>query len=276
MPVMSTIIVNRYYTIAVVLWGCLSSACKSTNVNTVDGSMFKMGFKSSSFSTGPRNNSGFLFKLDPRSPTLFLTAHHCAANTGEDDHYYKWDEIQKHVKNGWIWSMSNPRRDFSLGRNLPLLNAETMKLDVAAFYLNTKETPYLLPAKKAAIVGDTVKLLSQIVYKGDTTLQKAGVVTYVSDSVLIYELLIDERLNFSSARFMKGTSGSAVLNRENDVISNSVGAVIYLNDETKAIVAQQFPLIEKFHTSPGKIYGIGVPIHLIVGSIAQALKNESN
>jgi hypothetical protein len=151
-----------------------------------------------------------------------------------------------------------------------------MKLDVAAFYLDTQGTPYLLPAKKAAIVGDTVKLLSQIVYKGDTTLQKAGVVTYVSDSVVIYELLIQERLNFSSARFMKGTSGSAVLNRDNEVISNNVGAVIYLNDETKAIVAQQFPLLDKLHTSPGKIYGIGVPIHLIVGSIAQALKNESN
>lgn len=273
---MSTVIVNRYYIIAFILCGCLGSACKSAKVDAIDSSAFKMGFKSESFSTGPRNNSGFLFKLNHRSPTLFLTAHHCAANAGKGDHYYKWDEIQKHVKNGWIWSMSRPKRDFPLGRNLPLLNAETMKFDVAAFYLDIQRTPYLLPAKKAAIVGDTVKLLSQIVYKGDTILQKAGVVTYVSDSVVVYELLIQERLNFSGASFMKGTSGSAVLNRDNEVISNSVGAVIYLNDETKAIVAQQFPLLDKLHTSPGKIYGIGVPIHLIVRSIAQALKNESN
>jgi hypothetical protein len=113
-----------------------------------------------------------------------------------------------------------PKRDFPLGKNLPLLNAETLKLDVAAFYLDSRDAPYLLPAKKAAIAGDTVKLLSQTIYNGDTAMQKAGVVTYASDSAVVYELLINELLNFKKVGFMKGTSSSAVLNRDNDVVSN--------------------------------------------------------
>lgn len=258
--------VVNYKTIVLSCVYCLYLGCESEKSRSFESSAFRMGYKRGNFSSGPLTNSGFLFKVDTSGPTFFLTAHHCVAGKGREGEYYKWNEIAENVSGGWIWSMVDSTMDFPLGSNLPIENAETLKLDVAAFYL-TADAPYLLPSDEEAKLGDTVKLLSRIVYGGIVTMQNPAIVTYTSDSVIVYELL-----NYMNANVMYGTSGSAVLNDKNLVVSNSYGGFTYSTEKVKSEIGEQFPLIYKIETTPGKIYGIGVPMRLIESSIRQATK----
>lgn len=223
-----------------------------------------MGFKTDSSSTGPLDNSAFILKVNDSMPQLFLTAHHVVAGIG-NDRYLKWDKLESNQKNAWAWSMHDSTFNFKISKNLPIQGAETLKLDLAAFFISLQDIPYLKPAKTIAHIGDTIYLFSKINYQNKTTLLNPGVVIYREDSVLIYELT-----EFDMARVMNGTSGSAVLNKDGEVVSNSYGGFTIPNDQIKKEIATQFPLLKKVKTKNGKTYGVGIPIRLIEKSLIQA------
>jgi hypothetical protein len=242
----------------------------SQKTESLKNTIYKFGFKTDSTSTGPLDNSAFIMKINDSLPAMFLTAHHTVAGT-RNGQYLKWDEIEQNMTNGWAWSMNDSTVDFKIGRNLPVRNSETMKLDLSAFYLPSDKTPYLKPAKKNAQVGDTVYLFSRIKDKNNrTTLRNRAVVIYATDSVMAYELT-----DFSMQKsIMTGTSGSCVLNKDNEVTSNSYAGFTIPNDEIKKKIAEGFPLLNKLKTRSGKTYGIGVPIQLIQKSIILAFKEK--
>jgi hypothetical protein len=239
---------------------------KESLTNTI----YKLGRKTDSTSTGPQNNSAFVLKINDSLPALLLTAHHIAAGIG-DDRYLKWNEIEQ-KKTRWAWSMNDSTYNFQLGPNLPIRGAETLKLDIAAFYLTADNVPYLKPARKAVNVGDTVYLYSKIKYNNKTALWNQGVVIYATDSVMVYELT---DLNGNVGGVLSGTSGSCVLDKNNDVVANSYGGLAIPNEEIKKQMAIGFPLINKLKTKDGKTYGIGLPIPLIEKSLLQAFKEKN-
>ncbi len=220
-------------------------------------------------STGPLNNSAFILKINDSLPAMFLSAHHTVAGTSNGQ-YLKWDEIEQNMTNGWAWSMNDSTVDFKIGRNLPIRNAETLKLDLSAFYLPSDKIPYLKPAKKNAKVGDTVYLFSRIIDDNKTTLRNRAVVIYATDSVMVYELT-DFNMKKS---IMSGTSGSCVLNKDSDVAANSYAGFTVPNKEIKKRMVMDYPLIRKLKTRDGKTYGVGVPIRLIEKSIILAFQEK--
>jgi len=139
-------------------------ACTSDKGGPIENTVFKMGFKTDSSSTGPLDNSAFVLKVNDTLPPLLLTAHHTVAGIGNDQ-YLQWDQIGDNQKNAWAWSMLDSTVNFRVGENLPIENAETLKLDIAAFHLPNDEISYLVPAKTVAQVGDTVYLFSKIIYQ---------------------------------------------------------------------------------------------------------------
>lgn len=243
-------------------------ACHSDKVGPVENTIFKMGFKTDSSSTGPLDNSAFVLKVNDTLPPVFLTAHHTVAGIGNDQ-YLLWDQIADNQKNAWAWSMHDSTVNFKVGENLPVRNAETLKLDIAAFFLPKDNIAYLRPAKTAAQVGDTIYLYSKITYQNKTSLLNRGVVTYMADSVLVYELT-----DFSMARIMGGTSGSCVVNKDGAVVSNSYAGFTIPNDQVRKELASRFPLLDRIETRERKTYGIGVPIALIESSIIQAFQDR--
>jgi hypothetical protein len=249
------------------------TACNNPSQRTKESltnTIYKLGRKTDSTSTGPMNNSAFILKVNDNLPTLLVTAHHIAAGIG-NDRYLKWNEIED-KKNVWAWSMNDSTYNFKIGRNLPIRGAETLKLDLAAFYLPLDSVPYLKPAKKAANVGDTVYLYSKITHNNKTTLRNPGVVTYATDSVMVYELT-DVVGNVGGV--LSGTSGSCVLDKNNDVVANSYGGLAIPNEDIKKQMAIGFPLINKLNTRDGRTYGIGLPIPLIEKSLVQAFKDKN-
>lgn len=202
---------------------------------------------------------------------MLLTAHHVVAATG-DDLYLKWNEIKQKKENLWAWSMNDSTYNFKIGPNLPIRGAETLKLDLAAFFLPLDSVPYLKPSRKAANVGDTVYLYSKIRHNNKTTLRNRGVVIYATDSVMVYELT-----DFSGnvGGILSGTSGSCVLDKDKGVVANSYGGLAIPNEEIKKLMAISFPLINKLNTREGKTYGIGLPIPLIKKSLVQAFKDKN-
>src|SRR5688572_28868167 len=106
---------------------------------SLTNTIYKLGYKTDSTSTGPLNNSAFVLKINDRLPALLLTAHHIAAGIGNDQ-YLKWNEIGQ-KKNRWAWSMNDSTYNFKIGPNLPVRGAETLKLDLAAFYLSSDTVP---------------------------------------------------------------------------------------------------------------------------------------
>lgn len=242
-------------------------SCKPDKKHNLNNTIFKLGFKTDSFSSGPLINSGFILKLHDTIPALFLTAHHVVAGNGNDGQYYKWDELKEKVKNVWLWSMHDSTYQIGLGENLPIRDAATLKLDLAAYYLPSDKIPYLIPSQVPAQTGDTVQLFSKIINNGVTTLQNPAIVIYATDSVLVYELL-----NFNMARIMSGTSGSAILNSQGEVIANSYGGFTIPNQQIRADMAKEFPLMNKLTLKDGKSYGVGVPVGLVQTSIIQAIK----
>jgi hypothetical protein len=240
-------------------------ACSTREeTDPLKNTIYKMGFKTESSSTGPLDNSAFILKVNDTLPPLLLTAHHTVAGIG-NDRYVKWNEIDANQKNAWAWSMQDSTVDFKVGANLPIRNAETLKLDLAAFYVQSDDIASLRPAKKDAQVGDTVYLFSKITYQNKTSLRHRGVVIYTTDSIFAYELT-----DYTMARIMSGTSGSCVINTGGEVVANSYAGFIYPNDEIKKEIATTFPLANKLETKPGKNYGIGVPIRLIEESVVKA------
>jgi len=247
---------------------CYKPSSKKTE--SLENTIYKFGFKTDSTSTGPLDNSAFVMKINDSLPAVFLTAHHTVAGT-RNGQYLKWDEIERNMTNGWAWSMNDSTVDFKIGQNLPVRSSETMKLDLSAFYLPSDKIPYLKPAKKNALVGDTVYLFSRMKDNNNrTTLRNRAVVIYTTDSVMAYELT-DFNMQKS---IMTGTSGSCVLNKNNEVISNSYAGFTIPNDEIKRKIADGFPLLDKLETRNGKTYGIGVPIQLIKKSLVLAFKEK--
>jgi hypothetical protein len=242
----------------------LETEAAQTSENTI----FKMGFKTDSTSTGPLDNSAFVLKVNETLPPLLVTAHHTVAGIGNDQHLH-WNEIADNQKNAWAWSMNDSTVNFKVGESLPIRNAETMKLDIAAFLLINNDVPYLKPSKTAAQIGDTIYLMSKIVFENKTTLKNRGVIRYVADSVVVYELT-----DFHMARIMSGTSGSCVVDNNGAVVSNSYAGFTIPNDQVRKEIALQFPLLNKIKTTKGKTYGVGVPIALIERSLVQAFQQR--
>lgn len=243
-------------------------ACTSDKPDRSKNTIFKMGFKTDSSSTGPLNNSAFILKVNDTLPPVLLTAHHTVAGIGNDQ-YLKWNQIDDNQKNAWAWSMHDSIFNFKVGKNLPIRNASTLQLDIAAFYLPHDDIPYLKPSKDVVQVGDTVYLFSKITYQNSTSVKNRGVVTYLSDSVMVYELT-----DFHMARIMSGTSGSSVVNENGEVVSNSYAGFTIPDDEVRKEIASRFPLINNFETKDGKTYGVGVPITLIERSLVQAFQDR--
>lgn len=241
-------------------------ACTADKADRLKNTIYKMGFKTDSSSTGPLDNSAFVLKVDDTLPPLLVTAHHTVAGIGSEQ-YLKWNEIASDQKNAWAWSMHDSTVNFSVGENLPIKNAETLKLDIAAFYLPNEEIPFLKPARGDAELGDTIFLLSKITHQNKTSILNRGVVVYKTDSVMVYELT-----DFNMARIMSGTSGSCVINKDGEVVANSYGGFTIPNDAVKKEIATRFPLLNKIKTNEGKTYGVGVPIALIKESLLRALR----
>lgn len=259
------IVMNQFLMLLTVLtaWACTSDKSVPTE-NTI----FKMGFKTDSSSTGPLDNSAFVLKVSDTLPPILLTAHHTVAGIGNDQ-YLKWNQIADNQKNAWAWSMHDSTINFRVGENLPIRNAETLKLDIAAFFLPNDNIAYLRPAKTAAQVGDTIYLFSKITHENKTSLLNRGVVTYITDSVLVYELT-----DFKMARIMSGTSGSCVVNQDGGVVANSYAGFTIPNYEEKKEIASRFPLLNRIATRDGRTYGVGVPITLIESSLIHAFKDS--
>jgi hypothetical protein len=256
--------------VTMIIFICLTVfSCRPDSKTDLKNTIFKLGFQTDTFSTGPLENSGFVIKLNDTIPPIFVTAHHVVAGTGNENQYLKWDEVKEKVRNARIWSMHDSTYQIQLSENIPIRNAETLKLDLAAYYLPSTRTPHLVPSANEASVGDTVQLFSKIIYNNHVTLSNEGVVVYTSDSVLVYELL-----HFNMARIMSGTSGSAILNKEGEVVANSYAAFTIPNQQVKSDLEKLFPLIKQITTKDGKTYGAGVPITLIDKNIVQAIQND--
>jgi hypothetical protein len=243
-------------------------ACTSEKAGPIENTIFKMGFKTDSSSNGPLDNSAFVLKVNDTLPPILLTAHHTVAGIANDQ-YLQWNQIGDNQKNAWAWSMHDSTVNFKVGENLPIRNAETLKLDIAAFHVPNDNIPYLRPAKPVAQVGDTIYLFSKIIHQNKTTLLNRGVITYIADSVLVYELT-----DFNMARIMTGTSGSCVVNKNGAVVSNSYGGFTIPNDQVRKEIALRFPLLDRIETREGKTYGVGVPIALIERSLILAFQDR--
>jgi hypothetical protein len=188
----------------------------------------------------------------------------------DTEQYLKWNELET-KKNLWAWSMTDSTLDFKVGGNLPVRGAETLQLDLAAFYLTTDDVPYLKPAREAAEVGDTVYLYSKVKFDNKITLRNRGVVIYATDSVLVYEL---SDFKGKVQGILSGTSGSCVLDKNNDVVANSYGGLAIPNEEIKKKMAMGYPLINKLTTQDSMTYGIGIPIPLIEKSLVRAFNDK--
>jgi hypothetical protein len=184
----------------------------------------------------------------------------------------KWNEVQNTLKNGWLWSQHDSTYNFRLMENLPIRDAETSKLDLAAFFVPSEEIPYLSPTKQSPQKGDTVFLFSRVSYNGKATLENAAIVIYLNDSILTYELL---DFNGAQKQIMGGTSGSAILNKEGDVVSNSFGGFTLPNEQVMHDMTNQFPLLKKFDIRVGKSYGFGLRVSLIEENLIQALQSRA-
>jgi len=256
-------------TFAILLIGFVSCNRPSRkSKDSLQNTIYKLGFKADSSSIGSLENSAFVLKLNDSLPALMLTAHHVVAGTASGE-YLSWSELDTQKNDWWGWSMNDSTYEFKIGSTLPIRGAETLKLDLSVFYLLTDSVPYLKPASQDAKTGDTVYLYSKIKYNNKTTLKNAGLVIYATDSVFVYEL---NDFISNVVGIMTGTSGSCVINKDNEVIGNSFGGLTIPNEKIKRQMAVGFPLIDKLEIRDGRAYGIGVPISLIRKSVVNALK----
>ena len=256
---------NRWVFVIVLLI-FITISCTTKN-KSVENTLFKMGFRTTNYSTGPLMNSLFIYKVHDTIPPLILTAHHVVAGKGNGDTYYAWNELSDKVQNAWLWSMQDSSYQLPLGENLPIPGARTMKFDLAAFYLSSKENvSSLTPATVPAQVGDSVTLFSRLRDGLDFSNSHHGIVIHATDSMLVYELQSDNLIR------MEGSSGSPVVNGKGEVISNSVGGFTIPNVDEIENIAKLFLNVKELNVKVGKAYGIGVPVRLINESIRNALK----
>src|SRR5688500_2020113 len=101
-------------------------SCGSDSKMNLKNTIFKLGFQTETFSTGPLENSGFVIKFNDTVPPIFVTAHHVVAGTGNENQYLKWDEVKEKVRNTRIWSMHDNMYQIQLAQNIPIRNAETL------------------------------------------------------------------------------------------------------------------------------------------------------
>ncbi|HYG20894.1 MAG TPA: hypothetical protein VD816_18275, partial [Ohtaekwangia sp.] len=175
------------------------------------------------------------------------------------------------VKGAWIWSMHDSTYEVLLGKNLPIPDAKTLSLDLAAFYIATPEKVSALSlSDEPARVGDTVRLLSRIRVQDTVTFLHPGRVVYATDSVFVYELMSRKRVR------MSGTSGSPVLDPGGKVVANSFGGFTILNDAVKADLIKEIPVLAGVPLSNGKSYGIGLPAEIIRQTLIHARLQEAD
>ena len=253
------------FVLFVILLSAIVIGCER-KTNSLADTVYHVTYRIQAVPENSRNNSGFIFKVDDTTPPLYLTAHHAISGYGMRK-YYDWDRLQDYVRDASIWSIQDDHVHFQLGRNLPIPNAKTIKLDLAAFYLaRGGPANYLKAAASPAKVGDTVRLFAKLHQTG--VVLNSAVVIYTTDSLLVYQL-VNPALNELS-----GSSGSPVLNNRNEVVSNSFGGLPVSSIEQREEMAREYPFIRQFleRTEMGKTYGIGVPIDLIRISLIQAIE----
>ena len=145
----------------VILISAIVIGCERKTNSLID-TVYHVTFRLQAVPENSKNNSGFIFKVDDTTPPLYLTAHHAISGYGRSK-YYDWDRIQDYVRDASIWSILDNNIHFQLGRNLPIPNAKTTALDLAAFYLaRGGPTNYLKAATSPAKVGDTVRLFAKL------------------------------------------------------------------------------------------------------------------
>jgi len=188
-----------------------------------------------------------------------------------DDTYLAWDSLEGKIPDAWLWGTQDTAYQMPLGKNLPVPHAMTLHKDIAAYYLPEKhgEVMCLKPASRPAIVGDTVNLFTRLKVGDHFQMENPGIVVYAVDSMVVYELMSNESIQ------MAGTSGSPVLNRQREVISNSFGGLIIPHAEALEEIAKSFPPVKDIPVKIGKTYGIGLPIKMIEQSLYEALTRES-
>jgi hypothetical protein len=107
-------------------------SCPHEKKNSVYHSLFRLGYKKESSSTGPLMNSGFIFQLNDTAKPLLITCHHVVAGYGEKK-YYSWNELEEHVKDAWLWSQHDSSLNFHIGKNIPIRGAKASHLDLSVF-----------------------------------------------------------------------------------------------------------------------------------------------
>jgi len=248
----------------------LGFVCCGRKADPLSNTVCQVTFTLKGNTDNSRYNSGFIFKVNDTLPPLYLTAHHVASGY-DGNKYYDWDLVQDYFRDANLWSIQDNSVRFQLGKNLPIPNAKVSEvataLDLAAFYLASPgPTNYLKPASSPAKVGDTVRLFAKLTQTD--SLWHPGIVIYATDSLLVYQLVNHGLISLG------GSSGSAVLNNKNEVVSNSFGGIPLSSVEQRVGVAKEYPFILQFldHLEMGKTYGIGVPIGLISTSLIHAIQ----
>jgi hypothetical protein len=89
---------------------------------------------------------------------------------------------------------------------------------------------------------------------------------------MVYELT---DFNGNVGGLLSGTSGSCVLDKNNNVVANSYGGLAIPNEEIKKRMAMGYPLINKLKIRDGMTYGIGIPIPLIERSLVLAFREKN-
>lgn len=242
-----------------------SSSCrKQEPVHQV----FRLGYKTDNGSTGPLDNTGFIFRVNDSLAPVFLTAHHVVAGYAPDK-YYKWSELKENVSNVWIWSVHDSDYQIKLGENIPIRGAKTAAMDVAAFRIEKNATlGSLVPSQAPARVGDTVRLFSKLLYYDTSVLIIPSKVIYVTDSILVHELLLPKVIRLG------GTSGAPILDKNNKLVGCTWGSLAIPDQSVKDKLAEEFPLIHKLDIQIGRTYGIGVPAALVTDAVLQAVVSD--
>lgn len=231
----------------------------------VHHTVFRLGYKTHNGSTGPLDNTGFIFRVNDSLAPVFLTAHHVVAGYAPDK-YYKWSDLKENVRNAWIWSVHDSTYQIELGENIPIPGAQTGAVDVAAFQIEEDATlGWLAPSQAPARIGDTVQLFSRLLYYDTSALIIPSRVIYVTDSILVHELLLPKVIRLG------GTSGAPILNKNNELVACTWGGLAIRDERIKDKLAAEFPLIHKLNIRIGRTYGIGVPVALVKKSVLRVV-----
>lgn len=240
----------------------LPSSCRKKE--PVHHMVFRLGYKTHNGSTGPMDNTGFVFRVNDSLAPVFLTAHHVVAGYAPDK-YYEWSDLKENVRNAWIWSVHDNGYQLKLGENIPIRGAKTGALDVTAFQIE-QDAPlrWLTPSQAPTQVGDTVQLFSKLLYYDTTALIMLSRVIYITDSILVHELLLPKVIRLG------GTSGAPILDKNNKLVGCTWGSLAIPNQSVKDKLGEEFPLIHKLDIQIGRTYGIGVPAALVTNAVLQA------